>query len=253
VSPVLTTSPTTVWRSPPLPLLLGKDDVHVWRVHLDESPARIETLFATLAPGEQTRANRCLRPRDRDRFVVARGALRTILATYLNRPATSLAFRYGAQGKPALQADSTEDDLSFNLSHSNDMALYAVARTRDIGIDVEFTGRRIHIERIAERFFSPREFDALKALPPSLRRYAFFRCWTGKEAYVKAKGEGLARSLAHFAVSVTPSEPMALLGVEWDPDEVTRWSMQEISPAPDYLATIAVQGQDWTLSCWDWP
>jgi 4'-phosphopantetheinyl transferase len=178
--------------------------------------------------------------------------LRAILAKYLNRVPQSVSFTYGPRGKPALAENWSNDRITFNLSHSEGLALCAVTRAREVGIDIEYTGRRTEVERDAERFFSPSEVHTLRALPSDLRRHAFFLCWTRKEAYIKAKGEGLALPLAQFAVSLTPGEPAALLSTDWDPNEATRWSMQELTPAPDYAAAIAVEGHGWSLSCWEW-
>lgn len=241
-----------VWSPAPSALALDDEDVHVWRVDLDRSANRCEGLLATLSADERERTERCLRPQVRDRLIVARGALRSILAGYLGCAAAEVRFRYGAHGKPHLDLGAHAEHPSFNLSHSHGIAVCAVTRDRQLGVDVEFTARRVDFERLAQRFFSRREVDALMALPPTLRRHGFFRCWTGKEAYVKARGEGLARALAHFAVSLDPAAPAGLLAVDWDAAEVERWQLQAFEPAPDHLGTVAVEGRGWHLSCWDW-
>jgi 4'-phosphopantetheinyl transferase len=207
----------------------------------------------TLDDDERSRAARFYFSRDRDRFVVARGVLRALLGRYLNRAPESLAFSYSTHGKPALVSEPGADPICFNLSHSHGAALYAVTRSCEVGIDLEFIRCDLEAEQIAERFFSPNEIVALRALPPSLKRYAFFLCWTRKEAYIKARGEGLSMSLDQFDVSLTPGEPAALLSTNPDSDEALRWFLRNLTPAPGYAAALAIRGRDRTLSCWQWP
>jgi 4'-phosphopantetheinyl transferase len=139
--------------------------------------------------------------------------------------------------------------LRFNLSHSQDLALYAVTSNREVGVDLEYIQRDFDTRQIAERFFSTREIAALHALPANLQTESFFRCWTRKEAYVKARGEGLSLPLEQFDVSLSPDDPAALLNVAGNPAEVSRWSLRELTPAPGYMAAIAVEGKDLSLSC----
>src|SRR5207244_5007448 len=108
-------------------------------------------------------------------------------------------------------------------------------------------------EKVAEHFFSPREVAVLRALPTPLQATACFACWTRKEAYIKATGDGLALPLDQFAVSLAPGEPAALLHTTWDPQEAARWALQDLAPAPGYRAAVAVAGHDWHLTCWDGP
>ena len=164
-----------------------------------------------------------------------------------------LRFTYGPRGKPALATDMGAVSLRFNVSHSHGLALYAMTRGRELGVDVERIRPEIVQEQVAERFFSPREVTTLRALPVPLQATAFFACWTRKEAYIKATGEGLALPLDQFDVSLAPGEPAALLRTAWDPQEAPRWTMQDLDPAPGYRAAVAVAGHDWRLTCWDGP
>jgi 4'-phosphopantetheinyl transferase len=247
-----TTSLAPPWCLPPKALLLGRDEVHVWRATLDETPSRIDSFLRTLAADERTRAERFYFPRDRERFIVGRGVLRAILGLYSNSAPECVSFSAGSHGKPALAGESGGAAIRFNLSHSHGVALYAVTRAREVGIDVEFIRSDLEVGRIAERFFSHHEIAALRALPTDLRESAFFRCWTRKEAYIKAKGEGVSLPLDQFEVSLTPGEPAALLSTQRDPNEAQRWSLQELTPAPGYAAALAVEGHGWCLACWDW-
>lgn len=234
---------------PPRPALPG-DEVHVWGARLDAPPAVVRRLLLTLAPDERGRAGRFHFKRDGDRFVVARGLLRAVLGGYLNVGPEALRFEYGARGKPSLAAEHDADGLRFNLSHSGGVALFAVARGREVGVDVERVSPRVECENIAGRFFSPREVAGLLALPPPRREAAFFDCWTRKEAYIKARGEGLSLPLDAFDVSLAPGEPAALLANRLDPAEVSRWSLRGLAPWPGFAAAVAAEGRGWRLKCW---
>jgi 4'-phosphopantetheinyl transferase len=242
--------PIPRWCVPPETLTLGGDQVHVWRAGLDQ-PSRIESLRDTLAPDERARAERFHFQSDREHFIVARGTLRAILGFYLKRAPESLSLRYSSHGKPFLALESGEVPIHFNMSHSHGMALYAVAYRREVGVDLELIRRGLEEEQIAERFFSRQEISTLRMLPAALRRYAFFLCWTRKEAYIKARGEGLSLPLDQFDVSLTPGEPAALLRTRPDSDEALRWSLQELTPGPPgYVAALAVEGEGWSLALW---
>jgi len=249
--PIASTAP--VWGFPPATIKLGSDDVHVWRVSLDEPAPQIDSFLHTLAADEQMRAERFYFQKDREHFITAHGVLRLILGLYLNRAPKCLSFRYSSHGKPALVHESGEDAIRFNMSHSHGVALYAVARGREVGIDLEFIRRDLEVEQIAERFFSRREIATLRTLPADLRRDAFFLCWTRKEAYIKGRGEGLSLPLDQFDVSLVPGEPAALLSTRPDSQEALRWSLQELTLASGYVAALAVEGRGCSLSCWQWP
>jgi 4'-phosphopantetheinyl transferase len=122
-----------------------------------------------------------------------------------------------------------------------------------VGIDLERIRLDLAVAEIAERFFSRREVAMLRALSTDVQQQAFFRCWTRKEAYIKARGEGLSLPLDQFDVSLAPGEPAAVLGTQPDPSEASRWSLQELTPAPGYAAALAVKGHSWRLTCWQWP
>jgi 4'-phosphopantetheinyl transferase len=241
-----------LWRPPPAELTLSSAEVHVWQASLDPAASCVEHLQRTLSADELHRAARFHFPRDRRRFIVARGILRDILSRYLGVPPSELGFRYSAYGKPALADMADEERLRFNLSHSHEMALFAVTCGRDIGVDIEYLHRAIACEEIAERFFSAHERASLRAVSVEGKHQAFFNCWTRKEAYIKAHGEGLSLPLDQFDVSLAPGEPAALLATHSDPREVLRWSLQALTPGPGYVAALAVEGQGWHLTCWQW-
>ncbi len=241
------------WRLPPKQLMLDhRDAVHVWRSLLDLPGEYVDRLADTLSAAERTRADRFRFEPDRRRFIAAHGILRSILSRYLidRRPA-DLCFVYNAYGKPALDQAVDDLDLSFSVSHSHDLAVYAITCGREIGIDVEYIRPDLAEERIAERFFAPSEVAALRQLPKSSQPEAFFACWTRKEAYLKGLGEGLARPLNEFEIAVRPGEVNA--GVKTRDDATSQWSLHEIYPGSGYVAALAVAGPIGPLSFWQWP
>lgn len=240
-----------IWRAPPENLALHAAEVHVWRAPLARPASRVESLSLLLAPDELGRAARFHFRRDRDNFIAARGTLRLILARYLGVRPGQLEFRYTAYDKPSLASEFGGGDVRFNLSHSHDLALYAFTRGREVGIDLEYTRPQEELDAIAGRFFSAPEISALRALPADLRLQAFYNCWTRKEAYIKARGEGLSFPLDCFAVPVGSGGESLPLDVFGCPQENARWSLRELTPGEGYAAAIAVEGSDWRLKCWE--
>ena len=238
------------WRNPPQKLALPQNEVHVWRASLDLDVTSKSRLAQTLTQDEQHRANRFHFDRDRDRFLVARGILRVVLGRYLNLSPDQVPIGYTAFGKPILEKPLPTEALNYNLSHSDDVALYAFSHSYRVGIDLERIRPDIVVEEVAERFFSPDELAALRALSTDDRINAFFACWTRKEAYLKARGEGLSIPLDSFDVSLKPGEPAKLLNSRDDPQAVARWSLRTLNVGPGYAATAAVEGHDWQLHCW---
>jgi 4'-phosphopantetheinyl transferase len=223
---------------------LNEGEVHVWQIALNISPDPGESSLKTnLSPDERLRAGRFHRSVDRYRFIKTRGMLRKILAQYLSISAEHINFLYSAYGKPALVENQNHPDLRFNLSHSNEIAMIAITRRCEIGIDIEFIREDFASREIAEDYFSQMELDLLSSVPERLQTRAFFNCWTRKEAYIKAIGEGLSHPLNKFAVSLTPGSPPELLHVDDNPLEITRWRFYEPNAPPDYVAALVVERQ----------
>ncbi|MGB2890178.1 MAG: 4'-phosphopantetheinyl transferase superfamily protein [Candidatus Acidiferrales bacterium] len=228
-------------------LTLGVNDVDVWRADLELGPPELYRLRETLSPDELDRAARFYFPEDRQRFIAARGILRDILARYLGCVPAAVDFSYRVFGKPSLASNYTAEGLQFNLSHSGSMALYAVARQREVGIDIERIEPQFAAEGIAEKFFSRNEVARLRSLPSSAQLEGFFNCWTRKEAYVKARGGGLQIPLDSFDVSLAPHEEATFLS-----EGEFGWSLRALIIDPDYVAAIAVEGNDWQLRLRQW-
>lgn len=240
------------YQPPPARLRLDDDEIHVWRAALDQPGLVVQRLHRTLAEDEATRAARFHFEHDRRHYTVARGVLRELLGRYLGARPDRLRFSYTSYGKPALEVGPGEPTLNFNVSHSQGVALFAIARGREIGVDIEGIRPEFAGMEIAERFFSTEETAVLRSLPEEQRHEAFFTCWTRKEAYIKARGEGLSHPLDKFDVSLRPGEPAQLLRTRGDPHEITRWSLRELAADPGYVAALAAEGRDWRLSCWQW-
>ncbi|HET9526644.1 MAG TPA: 4'-phosphopantetheinyl transferase superfamily protein [Pyrinomonadaceae bacterium] len=230
------TSGTSIWSSPPASLSLHTNEVHVWRLTLDHP---VENFIDLLQPDEIKRANRFHFEKDRRHFVVARGFLRVLLGRYLQIDPEHLQFSYGAWGKPALDGELRESQLRFNMSHSHGMALYAIAERREIGVDVEHVRADFASENVARRFFSPFEVGVLCELPAHDRVAGFFRCWTRKEAYIKATGRGMSQPLDGFDVTLGSEEAVALL--RNDDGSHERWKLVDIAVAPGYAGALAVE------------
>ena len=225
-------------------LKLAPAEVHLWQARLDHRLA--DDLKRLLSPDELSRADRFHSSKDRDHFIVARGLLRILLAAYVGIDSAELRFSYADKGKPSLE-ESQRTAINFNLAHSHGRALYAFAHGREVGVDLEYIRKGLADEKIAERFFSPHEIDTLMTIPAESRKEAFFNCWTRKEAYVKARGEGLSKPLDGFDVSLAPGELATLLRNHNEPGEVGRWAMRSIPLPSGYVAALVVEGHDWRL------
>jgi len=224
--------------------------VHVWLADLGQPASRVDTLSRLLSPDESRRAKGFYFKHHRQAFAVARGLLRTILASCTGAHPRDLNFAYSPHGKPYLPVAHGDCDIRFNLSHSHGLALYAVARGREVGVDIEYCRPRVAFMEIAEHFFSPLEIKTFRRLPEHLRREAFFNCWTRKEAFIKAVGKGLSFPLDGFDVSLTPGEPAVLHGVRDGGRQAPRWALRELQPAPGYVGAVAAEGQNWQPTCW---
>jgi 4'-phosphopantetheinyl transferase len=235
------------WTHSPVHLTLSADEVHVWRARLDRPAAEYARL---LSSDEQARADRLRFEHLQRRFIVGRGTLRVILGRYLNVLPEEIEFEYRPNGKPVLSSGLLHSALCFNLSHSDEMLLLAVTYHRSVGIDLETIHPDLDVKNLAERFFSPAERAELEALPSDKKLDSFFSGWTCKEAYLKARGEGLTYPLDQFSVSMDCDKPAKLLDVKDDPGELSRWSFHTLAPAPGYIGALAVEGHHWHLAQW---
>jgi 4'-phosphopantetheinyl transferase len=240
------------WPPPPEDVALAADEVHVWRVPLDSVSESDDVVMTTLSAAERERASGFRFKGDRDRFVRSRAALRMILASYLSTAPEALVFREGAHGKPFIDSLADAVPLRFNLSHSDNLALVAVACRREVGIDVERVRPVSDMAGIAARFFSPFEQQTLDRAAPADRLRAFFATWVLKEAYLKACGDGLVRRLSDFDVMAGDDEPPRLLEVRDRPGDAARWTLRRLDPGEGYVAALAAVGSGWRLRQSHW-
>ncbi|HRX71472.1 MAG: 4'-phosphopantetheinyl transferase superfamily protein [Gammaproteobacteria bacterium] len=229
---------------------LAAEEAHLWLANLRLPAERLAVLTATLTVDERERAGRFRFPEHQDRFIAGRGLLRELLGIYLDQPAALIRFNQGPRGKPVLVGQPAETCLHFNLSHSSDQVLYAIARC-EVGVDLEDMNRRLDYAAVAERICTSREWAVFQELPPACAREEFFACWTRKEAVVKALGEGLAHGLGKLEV--------CLQGDDWVNQRVglrdaadREWSVLNVPIEPGWVAALAAPGADWRWRGWRW-
>ena len=232
------------WFPPSVNLALSTRDLHIWRARLDEPEEYVKAMAALLSGEEIARGEKFVFARDRQHFIVARGTLRALLGLYLHKPPAALALCKGPNGKPELCAGAAESPMKFNLSHSHGMALYAFAVQQEVGIDLEKIRSDVAITEVAGRFFSAHEQEELRALPAEFRAEGFFLGWTRKEAYLKARGDGLQVPLDSFNVTLTPHQPAEINSVD-----SARWTLTSFIPAPNYVAATVAEGTGWNTHC----
>ena len=226
---------------------LTEDEVHVWHLDLSKPADSDGALLRVLSSDEHHRVAQFRFQPDRRRFSVARAHLRLLLAGYLQSDPAHFQFRNAEKGKPFLDSPHLDSRLTFNISHSGDAILLAFTRGREIGVDIEQIRHDADLDAIARRFFSSAEQQRLQELHSEERPDAFFRCWTRKEAYIKARGEGLSLPLAQFDVSIREDDDNALLATRPDADEAKRWTLRDIAAPAGYAAAVAASGQGWRV------
>ena len=231
---------------------LTSDALHVWRVFLSQSEDVIRTLEEHLSMDEIRRADRYRQERDRSRYVVAHGVLRELLADYMALSPQDISFGHTEKGKPFLKGGGGEQRLRFNLSHSGEWAVVGLALSTEVGVDIEQIDLGVSIEAVARRFFSNSEFEALRDLPLKQRTAAFFATWTRKEAYVKARGDGIADRLRNFSVSVDPEQSAILLTDSIDAFATHHWRIYDLHIMPNYAAAIAAEGKTHQIHIMRW-
>lgn len=226
---------------------LAENEVCLWSIHLDKI-AQAEPRWRTLLSKEElTRADRFHFIQDRQTFTATRALLRIILASYIGCEPAVVTIGYSEKGKPLLGPKHQGTGLQFSVSHSGARALLAFAKLREVGVDVELIRNNLDCKSLSRRYFSPAEQTALAALQGSDLCKGFFRCWTRKEAYVKARGMGLALPLHDFDVSINPGEQRILLATRPHPHEASQWSLCEVELGDGYAAALCVRGHDWKL------
>lgn len=237
------------WHQPSAPPALAPDEVHVWFVNLAIDAHAVAELASSLPWAEQQRAASFRSASARTQFIVTRSALRSILSTYLDVSPLRLEFTHGPQGKPALEHYRW---LHFNVTHSHDVALIAVTRRGEVGVDVERLRPFANDLGMAERYFSPRETELLRALTGPHRCEAFFHAWTRKEAFLKASGQGLSYGLERVEVTLLPGETVRFVRIDGCERLAAQWSLHHLTPVAGCVGALTLHGHDYQLRCWKW-
>lgn len=240
------------FQPPHSSLTLASDEVHIWQVDLTHAEQHA-ALLNLLSNDEKARAKRFRFDQHRNRYIVARAALRKILALYLDYDPKQLQFHYAEHGKPLLIQKFHDQALQFNLSHSADLAVYAFTVQHPIGIDVEHIRTNLAIEKLAARFFSSNESKALQQLPETEKLLGFFYTWTRKEAFLKALGAGLSFPLNQFEISLDPQTHQAIQHIQDDSHPAASWFLQSFFAAPHYIAAIAMEKKIEKVQYWHLP
>ena len=223
-------------------MTVGANSLHLWSASLNCSLTDTDRLWHLLSADERARAARLISVKDRNRFIAARGLLRTLLDRYREDKSAPITFIYSPAGKPSLPNTTSTEGLQFNLAHSEDAFLLGITHGRRIGVDIERIDTEVDCGKLAERFFSPTEQSDWNRLDVLEKNAAWFRCWTLKEAYLKAVGVGLAQALEIVEVSI--SDPPHFLQIAGDPAEAARWQPSVITSCPiGFAAAVVLEGE----------
>ena len=240
-----------VWAVPSSEISLFRDDVHLWLASSKQGSGCLQYMQSLLVGDEILRAKKFFFEEDRRRYIISRGFLRIILGRYLDIEPKELCFSYNSYNKPLLEGTFLGDYIRFNLSHSGDLILYAITLGREVGVDIEKISFNENADDIVDRFFSEEEKEDFRHLSHDLRQEAFFKCWTRKEAYIKARGKGMTIPLDGFSVSLLPDEEPALKYVKGNEDEVKRcWAIKDVIPGDGYVSAVATEGDGMNYRYW---
>ena len=235
------------WTAAPLALEAKRNEIHIWRLNANDP--NVALLASNATEAEQSHAKRYRLPASRNEFIVARGFIRFVLGRYLSIPPGSVRIRAGQHGKPELAGDFHRDRLTFNLAHSAGVILVAITVGHQIGIDIEFLDSKVQFSEIARTIFSQTEQSWLSQLPDDQRQLNYFRCWTRKEAFVKALGEGLSDRIRQ--VEIVPAAVGLLARVAGIPAG-DRWMIKDLDAGDRFAAALAVSNRDCRVRLWDW-
>ena len=241
-----------LWNTPPPCLVLSRENIHIWRAVLDLQEKRIEDLKKSLSEDEIIRADRFRYEQDKNRFISARGILRLILADYLSVEPGALRFDYENEGKPRLRSITGKEDIQFNLSHSEGLALYVFTRGYEAGVDLERIRNFPEMEQIVEQLFAAGERALFGALPSGGKQKTFFNWWTRKEALTKATGKGLSYPLERIDFPPTGDKSTGCLKMPGCEGKQTKWSIWDVQPAEDYAGAVVVETGNWNVQYWQW-
>ncbi len=244
---------TSVWQTTPRDLEISSTHVDVWLTSTDPGEEQVQKYKKLLSATEIARADKFVPGHKRREYIITRGVLKQVLSRVTGLDASGLDFSYGDHGKPYLDINRAGKNIAFNVSHSHGMALVAITLGGRLGVDVEKIRPELDWLDLAERYFSASEYQALSKCPNDSSLMSFFTCWTRKEAFVKAVGDGIARGLSEFDVSIDPDESAGLLNIRWQGEDAAEWSIKNIPIHGDYVAALAVDRPDCLVRLWHAP
>ena len=224
-------------------MILNQNEIHLWFIPIDNFLTEVDSLYPFLSKEEILKSGKFYSDNDKNKFIILRSILRRILGDYLETTPGDIRFKNNHFGKPFLHPDSETDKINFNLSHSGNYGVYAFSREKEIGIDTEKIRAVGDMNAMAKRFFSSLECETLMSLPEEKQMNSFFRCWTMKEAYVKACGKGFSLPLDKFSIDFM-SETPKLLNVDWDQEDINRWQIYSLDSPEGYITSLAAEGND---------
>ncbi len=228
---------------------LSEHKVDIWHYTFVSNFAHISKYLRLLSRDEIQRAKKFKFQIDRERYIIARAILRILLGKYTDQNPTNIRFKYTSYGKPYIE---NKNNLKFNISHSGDKAVFGFNLNNEVGIDIEKLKGDFDVLELAQNFFSKTEIAALKQIPKDQLSRAFYRCWTRKEAFIKAKGSGLSFPLNKFAVSLDDDNQAALLKTKWDASEKSDWSLFSFVPDEQYIGAVATRNRKAFIEHYDW-
>ena len=241
---------TGAWQITPDDLDISSDHVDVWLTSTELGEQQVQEYKKSLSVAELARAEKFTTDYKYKEFIVARGLLRQVLSRMTGLDICGFDFNHGKHGKPYLDSNVAGKNIAFNVSHSHGMALVAITPGGRLGVDLEKIRPEVEWQALAKRFFSAAEFQALNGCPDDSRLKSFFTCWTRKEAFVKAVGDGIARGLREFDVSIDPDESAGLLNIRWQGEDAADWTIKNIPVRGNYAAALAVDRPDCRVRLW---
>jgi len=221
-------------------MIIHGNEIHIYRSSLESTADKLTESESLLSPDELQKAYRYKFEKDRDHYIAGRALLRRILGKYLNQSPDNIIFSYSEKGKPYIK----ESLVKFNLAHSGGKAVFAIAENTEVGIDIEYMRELPDAIHIAKRFFSDEEVNVLLKVSEDEIRTAFFNCWTRKEAFIKAVGEGLSYPLKDFTVTIIPGVNPEIKWIKDKDDEVKEWSLVNIQTDQNYVSSLAVKAAE---------
>jgi 4'-phosphopantetheinyl transferase len=228
---------------------LKPNTLHIWSLNFVVDDEAYNRYHSFLSKDEKERASRFKFYKDKRCYVVTKGVLRLLSGRYLNTDAKAIEFEYEKYGKPKLKHNT---NLNFNVSHSGDLAIIGFVHNHTIGVDIEKIKNDFDTFEIASSCFSKHEIDALHKISKQEQHKAFYRCWTRKEAFIKAKGSGLSFPLDEFSVSLESDLDADVVWTKWNTDEKDQWKLTSFIPSEDYIAATIVDSEIEDTLYFDW-